>query len=250
MSTDLATFLFEVVNFLLLVALLGFLLFRPVRRALDAERARHAQAAEELEAQREELSARRDALALAEREAQQARDEEATRAAATLERQRESAEQEARSAAAAERARLDDELAARRTAEVERLADEVGRVSGAAVASLLAELDGPSLDAALLRGALEQLRGLDVTAATVEVARPLDPATRAAIAQSLPSSDVRVVPELGAGVRIVTVSGQVDASARSLAREAAVQASDAIRNRRADAARTAPVAAEGHGHDG
>ena len=37
MSPDLATFLFELVNFALLAGGLGWLFFRPVRKALDAE---------------------------------------------------------------------------------------------------------------------------------------------------------------------------------------------------------------------
>ncbi len=72
MSSALANFLFEAANFLLLAAALGWLLFKPVRRALDAERARHAR--EEDESKR--LRAEAEVLAREARSAREAADRE------------------------------------------------------------------------------------------------------------------------------------------------------------------------------
>ena len=51
MAPWVANFLFEAVNFLLLAGALGWLFFRPVRTALDAERERRAKEEAERKAQ-------------------------------------------------------------------------------------------------------------------------------------------------------------------------------------------------------
>jgi len=63
-SVELANFLFEAANFLVLAALLGWVLFKPVRTALDRERERH----DEEEAQIGERHAEADKLAQEARE--------------------------------------------------------------------------------------------------------------------------------------------------------------------------------------
>ncbi|MCA8960108.1 MAG: hypothetical protein KDC38_06325 [Planctomycetes bacterium] len=224
MSPSIANFIFETVNLLLLVGALGWILFRPVRRALDAEAARRA----EVEAG---IAARRDAADKAATEALEAR---RTAEAETLaERQTILAEAEKKasaildSATAEERSRreeLEDELRIRRREESAGVAETVGRIAAESVRRLLATLDGPSLDLALVRGACVELasRGKGRADVLVESARPLEPQAVEHLERALGSRfQSRVVEELGAGVRVTTPDGQVDATAVALARRAA-----------------------------
>lgn len=231
MSPALTNFLFEAANFLLLAAVLGWVLFKPVRRALDSERERHDQELEEskrLRAEAESLAnearAQRDAAA---READARRRESlgaARREAAAI-------VETARQAQLAARRRLERELAVRREAEGARLAESVGRIAAESVRRLLRALEGPLLDAALVRAARAELDAVPQDArraAVVECARPLDDDSRALLERVLGDGfQERIVRELGAGVRVTTPAGQVDATALSLARRAAVAVKNA-----------------------
>jgi F0F1-type ATP synthase membrane subunit b/b' len=232
----LTNFVFEAANFLLLAAVLGWILFKPVRRALDAERERHDKEVEEakrLQADAEkQASEARAARGAAGREADERRKEVLDAA------KREAAQivESARTSQLTERHRFEQELAVRREAEAAGLADAVGRVAAESVRSLLGTLDGPALDAALARAARKELDAIPAEArkaAVVESARPLDPASRALLEGVLGAGfRERVVGELGAGVRVTTPAGQVDATALALARRAAaaMQGSDGAAN--------------------
>jgi F-type H+-transporting ATPase subunit b len=231
-SPAVANFLFEAGNFLLLAGGLGWLLFRPVRRALDNERARHAKLEEdaarlrsESEALTKEAHGARDA---AEREAEQRRLE--ARAAAQKEVDR--ILEEARGVEARDRQRFDRELESTRRTQTAALAEAVGRVAGESVHRLLETLQGPALDLALVRAACRELGGLAETvraSALVESARPLDPESRRLLEEVLGQAfQHRLMPDLGAGVRVTTPQGQVDASALSIGREAARRIAAAV----------------------
>lgn len=231
MSPTLATFLFELVNFLLLVALLGWILFRPVREALEArvtaERQRSAalatqeasiaDARAELDKRRasfddETAKLRRDRLATAE-----------TEAAAIVAGARETADRE--------RERSLRTLAHLEHAQVERLSHTVAAATRETISHLLATLETGDLDAALVRVVCHQLdsaRG----AILVESAGPLDQQSRAEISKAVDahtaSLEFRVVPELGAGLRVTTPRGLIDASAAGLAAHAERALNDAL----------------------
>lgn len=235
-SSSLANFLFEAGNFLLLAAGLAWVLFKPVRRALDDERARRASADEESgekRAQAETLLAEaRAARDASEAEAGRLAREgtEAARADADrLRREAEVAQEQARRA-------LSRELAVAREQQTAEVAEAVGALAAASLRRLLEEVDGPSLDLALARAAARALaKGRSESERTratvsaheralVESARPLGDETRAVLRGALGADfDERTVAELGAGVRVTTTSGQIDASARALSREAARQ---------------------------
>jgi F-type H+-transporting ATPase subunit b len=222
-SEALANFLFEAANFVVLAGALTWLLFKPVRAALDAERDRHAAAEQEATRLRTEAETLRDEahaaqVALAKQVEQQAVQAEiaAREAAAKLAEATAHAEQEHR-----DRLTHTAEVAARQQAEA--LAGTIGEIAGAAVSNMLATLDGPSLDEALIRRLdleLGQL-GPPRRGAVVESARPLSPASTALLRERLGEFQARVVPSLGAGARATTPAGQVDASAQGLARVAA-----------------------------
>jgi len=224
-SSALANFLFEAGNFLLLAAGLGWILFRPIRRALDAERDRHNK--EEEDQQRRHTEA--EALAQQTRDAHQAtvREAAARRDEALAAARQEAARlvDEARKAQTAEREVFQREQQSRREAEVLTLADTLGHIAGESVTRLLQTLDGPSLDDALIRAVCDELRAQPTAArgpVVLESARPLDDQAKALLQAVLPGGfEQRTVAELGAGVRITTAGGQFDGTAVSVARTAA-----------------------------
>ncbi|HUB06711.1 MAG TPA: hypothetical protein VMB50_06910, partial [Myxococcales bacterium] len=77
--------------------------------------------------------------------------------------------------------------------------------------------------------------------------RPLEPETTRLVAAALGREpEVRVVADLGAGVRVTTPAGQVDATAAAIARQAARAVSAAeFRIREKGAAPGAPATAAG-----
>jgi F-type H+-transporting ATPase subunit b len=226
-SPRLATFLFELVNFLLLAAALGWLLFRPVRGMLQKRQAAEKQHAEEVAARRAEADRLRadwqQRHAALERELSDARaarmsaaDQEA---AAIVARAREAAERE--------RDRTAAMLSHVERAQLEAIAQAVAEAARDAVARLLTAIDAPDLESSLVAAAcrrLQALEGASVGDVIVESAAALAEPDRAAIAAALgtraASTAFRVVPSLGAGVRVTTARGLVDASAAGVAAEA------------------------------
>jgi F0F1-type ATP synthase membrane subunit b/b' len=225
MSPELANFVFEAANFLLFAGALGWLLFKPVRLALERECARREQETQAIERARGEAQAS-VAAARAERDA--ARGAGAGEAANIVGAARREADQllsEARSAAAAAQRALERELEAARRAELDKLAADVGQLAARSVEQVLLSLSGPAVDAALLGAACQELSRLpreQLEHALVETARPLTALARTELEHVLGEHfEQRVVPELRAGARVTTAGGQVDASSLSLARAAA-----------------------------
>ena len=235
MSPTLTTFLFELTNFLLLAGLLGWLLFKPVRTVLQARQATEKRQADELAARAAEadrlradleqrLSAFEQEMARLRKEHLAAADQEA---AATLAKARESAEQE--------RGSVKRMLAHLERAQVERLSTAVAAATRQSVAGLLTVLNGPDLEAALVQAACRQLSALDgrwLGAALIESALPLgadmETAVRTAIGGRATAAEFRVVPDLGAGLRITTARGLIDASAAGIAGQAERMLIDAL----------------------
>ncbi len=228
MSPTWATFLFETANFLLLAALLGWLFFRPVRGAIDRRRA-------ELEAERREADERgREAeRQLAEARKLRAELDESLaglRARALEEAGREAARvlDAARERAQREREALESELAALRRAQTRARSLDSVRAAREVVVRLLERIGGPDVDRALLDAARREIgtlaRGGRLEPVIVEVPGPLGTEALAALAESAGVApgqlEERVVPELVAGIRILTARGLVDASARGLSEQA------------------------------
>lgn len=227
MSPTVTTFLFQLINVLLLTGLLAWLFFKPVRSALqtrvDADRQRRDElAAREAETtrQRTDLEARRREF---EAELSQLREQCLAKSAQDADAIR----TRAREAAARERETAVRTLAQLERAQIERLAAAIAATTRQSVVRLLSTLSASDLDVSLVRAACRQLTELDdgaLGAVLVESAHLLDDATRATLAAALnghaPSIDFRVVPELGAGIRVVTAAGLIDASAAGIGREA------------------------------
>jgi F-type H+-transporting ATPase subunit b len=223
MSAGLSTFLVEAINFLVLAGALGWLLFKPIRRALEAERSEHAERERQVEARlaeveraRAEVEAQRTALTRElERVRGEAREVAAKQAEALLAETRARAEQE--------REALRHELEHRERAWREELEDEAAALAARAVLQLLERLVGPELDTALARAACRELQSLPASElghVVVESARPLSSEARELVGTALagvPGVEFRSAPRLGAGLRILTEAGLVDASASGLA---------------------------------
>jgi F0F1-type ATP synthase membrane subunit b/b' len=224
-TPSLANFLFEAVNFALLAAALGWILFKPVRQALARERERQSMSEQEQARLHSEAQAlleeARVSRAHADQESDKQRDEilaaARTEAARMLD--------DARRNQATERRTFEQELAARLAGEATALAGTVARIVGESIVELLASLEGPDLDAALTRAACAELKGLsdsDRTSILVESAHPLTPEVRSLLVGAIgPSFQERVVAELVAGVRVTTPAGQIDATALAISRQAA-----------------------------
>lgn len=222
MSPALTTFLFEAANFLILAVLLGWFFFKPVRRALEERRRALAAETEqsgvklaEAERLRGEIAREREALA-AELEQQRAR------VMARNEEEARSIVAAAREQAQREREAAQQALASLSRAERERMARGAAAAAREVVVRLLAQLGAPALDDCLVRAAhagFAQANG-SLGPITVESAQLLD-ADQQLSFSSLFGSDARpvfrVVPDLIAGVRIITGRGMVDASVSGLA---------------------------------
>lgn len=235
MSPTVATFVFELINVLLLVGLLSWLFFKPVRAALqaklDAERQRRDDLAvqlSEVERQKADLDQRLRAF-----EAEMAQTRQAEKAAASQEGAAILAL--ARHAAEGERESVIRALAQLERAQLERLSAAVAGVTRESVTRLLTMLGAPDIDMGLVHAACRQLaayRGSTLGRVLVESAHQLRDTDRAEVIRALdgnaPAAEFRVVPELGAGLRIVTAKGFIDASALGLAREAERVLSDAL----------------------
>jgi F-type H+-transporting ATPase subunit b len=224
-SPALANLLFEAANFLLLAGALGWLLFKPVRRVLDRDleqRAKQDAEVKQMQAEAKALLAKaRAAEDDADRETAKRREE--ILAAARSEAERILAE--ARQSEVSERRAFASELEARRAGEARALADTVGEIAGDAIRRLLETLEGPELDAALTRAACDELAALPAggrAPALVESAHQLDATLRQQLEAAIGGEfEARVIGELGAGVRVTTPAGQIDATTRSIARQAA-----------------------------
>jgi F-type H+-transporting ATPase subunit b len=227
-SATWVTFLFEVANFLVLAAALGWFFFRPVRDALERRRS-------ELE---NEQRAATEARAEAERALQDARarraeletslEELRERVQRDAEAERERVVEEARAQMQRERETLKGELISQRRAQARSLASDAAFAAKEIVVRLLREMGGPDLEQTLLRAACRELEKLRSSGAlapiVVESLRPLGNAELSALAQAagVPASEAgqRIDPDLVAGVRVLTARGLVDTSAAGLAAQA------------------------------
>lgn len=224
MSSTWTTFLFETANFLILTAVLGWLLFRPVRRALENRRMALTKEAEEVAAKRGEVERlqeeTRQRYAALDTELDRLRHDERV----ATQHEAEQLRREARAAAEREHEAARRRLAHLEDAQLEHLATAVATAAGTVVERLLRQLDAPDVERGLIRTACRELQALDgnnLGAVLVESAHPLDQETQDELTTALGNAsrtlEFRVSPSLGAGIRINTSRGLIDASAAGLA---------------------------------
>ena len=233
MSPVLTTFVFEIVNFLLLVSLVSWLFFRPVRAALQARQDAEKRRREELDArhadfdqQRRELEERRRTF-----DVDTARMREAL--LATTSQEAAAIRAQASEAAQRERESVERTMAQLEQAQIEHLSSAVAVVARDTVVHLLTALDGSDLETSLVTAAARRVTTFDSNGlgiVLVESAHALDDRHRNVFLAALngQSVDFRVVPDLGEGVRVVTARGLIDASTRGIARQAEQALKDAL----------------------
>lgn len=223
MSPTLTTFLFETANFLALAAVLGWLFFKPVRQALTDHRTRLEALVTAADAK---LAAAEQTRAEVESQRQAFRDELTKLRTETLEAARQEAATviaQAREQAGRMRQVAEQQLTRLEEAQTATLARAAAAAAGTLVGQLLTWLKGTDLRAGLLHAACDQVRALalDATPVTVESAQALNNDERAQLDAALGSAAAgatyRIVSDLGAGVRITTMRGLVDASIAGLA---------------------------------
>jgi F0F1-type ATP synthase membrane subunit b/b' len=223
-SPSLTTFLFEAANFIALAALLAWLFFKPVRQAIEDQRAKikaqEEEAAQKLtdaERMRQEINTQHKGLAT---ELEQLR----TKARAA-------AKQESEALLATTRAQLERERSALRrdalnieNAQTAKLAQALAAAAYSTVKRFFEQMAGPELEQLLIKAACRELSTFSSNAlesVTVESAAPLDAEAQGLIASVLGTAKktaaFRVSPELVAGVRISTLQGLIDASVAGLA---------------------------------
>jgi F-type H+-transporting ATPase subunit b len=223
MSPVAATFLFELANFLLLAALVGWLLFRPVRAALTARQQQEQERASALEKREQEITRKSEELAARSATFEETLATERKDRLAAADKEASEIVSHARATAERARDRSRRMLEHLEQAEVERLAGAVAAAAREAVARLLIDIESPALDHALLLAVCRKLEadGDPSAAVLVESAAPLEQTDRDALAkaarQDVRSVDFRVVPDLHGGLRVTTASGLIDASAAGIA---------------------------------
>ncbi|MCA9068171.1 MAG: ATP synthase F0 subunit B [Planctomycetaceae bacterium] len=224
MSPWLTTFLFEVANFLVLASALTWLLFRPVRNAIEQRRESIAdeqkQAADKLtEADRikNEIKQRFTEL---DQEIQQKR--ETARQEATKEAEQIVAD--ARSAADRERAALQRQITYLEHSRIERLSQIIAATTGQTVGRLLEDLGNSDLRVLLVQEGCQRLQALseDLTVpVVVESAWDLSDAEKSSLQEAIGPSgqpiEFHTVQQLKAGLRISTNRGLIDLSEAGLA---------------------------------
>ena len=227
MSATVSTFLFELTNFLLLAGLLGWLLFKPVRTALQQRQAAEKTQIATLAEQTAEADRMRADLAQRQRAFEQEMAGLRAEHLAAVDQEAAAIRAGARDAANRERESMTRMLGHLEHAQAERLAAAVAATTRDSVERLLTSLGAPGLEAALIDSACRQVRGLDggsLGAVLIESAQPLsadaETALRAALDHRATDADFRVVPGLGAGIRMTTARGLVDASAAGIASQA------------------------------
>ena len=226
MSPALTTFVFQLINFLALAAVLGRVFFRPVRKALDerrdkvaAEIAKAGQERAEAEQLRKELESRKRKLD-AELDEKRKQTEAAAREAAS------SILDEAQAKARQEQEAFRTSLQAETRSHLHRVAQSAARAGGDMVKRLLMQIDSPDLQPALEAVAcreLAKLNGQINSPLTIESEQAVTDATRSHLQTSLfghAAVDFRTVSGLGAGLRIITNLGVIDATTSGLARYA------------------------------
>jgi hypothetical protein len=156
-----------------------------------------------------------------------------TRELAAAKRQADQIFADARAAAEREHERSLRQATQMAQTQQDTLAEVAATSAAEMVGQLLKQIGGPDLHAALVQSACQQVGKLPQDALApvkVESALPLAADQRAALDAALgpaaTGADYRTVGELGAGVRLMTAQGLIDASASGLAtfaRQALIQ---------------------------
>lgn len=240
MSPTLTTFLFESANFLVLAFVLGWLFFKPVRQALVDRRAAFEAESEEAANKLTVANRRQQEIEAAHANLQSELDELRSQELEAAKQQAEQILSAARTAAEREREMSRRQAARMSDTQRDRLAEVVASATAETVGRFIDQIGGPELQSALIASACEQLGTLPldgIAPVTIESGQPLATEQKVRINNALgpaaSGADFRTTNGLGAGIRIATRKGLIDASVSGLT-QFARQSLVAEMNRRAN----------------
>jgi F0F1-type ATP synthase membrane subunit b/b' len=223
-NESLWTFVFEVANFVALAAALAWLFFKPVRKALEDERAKARRLEEEAEQKLAEATSMRQEIELQHKMLARELETMRNEAREAVKREVEQTLAEARAQIERERATLKRQALHIERSQTAKIARAVATATRNTTERFLEQLGGPELERALIEAACRELKAFSndsLAPVTVETATSLDDASRQLVNTSLraaaKTADFRVVPELKGGLRISTARGLIDASITGLA---------------------------------
>ena len=223
MSPTVTTFLFEIINFLILASVLSWLLFTPIRNALEARRSAQERQVQDAAAKLAEAERARGDIERERGALQEEHDRILKDARTAAQKESDTIVAQGRDAASRERAAALRELSNLTQTQLERLSTAVAIAANRAVEKLLVDLGGPDLERQLVQSACVEWGRLDGKARgliVIESSAPLSPESIAILNRTLgeiESPQYRIRPELGAGLRIQSERGMIDASAVGLA---------------------------------
>lgn len=228
MSPTWTTFLFEAGNFLVLAAFLGWLFFKPVRKALADQRAKNEAATNEAEQKLAEAERLRNEIDTEHKKLQEELNQLRSKELEAARKQAEQIVSDARAARERERENLKRQATRLAENEERMLSQAAAAAAARAVGKLLEQIRGPDLDSALFQAAWQQLQsfsGEKLAPVKVESARALSPAQQKQLEEffgedAAGKTSFHVVDELGAGLRITTARGLIDATSTGLAQYA------------------------------
>lgn len=223
MTLDLTTFLFELVNFLVLAAILTRFVYRPLAEGVRARREELARLRSEAAEKVAAAEARQEDLARRERELDGLRDQVMGEATASAAAERARILAQAREDAAGERARVQTLLEAERVAALGWVRDEAVERGVEVAGRLLLSLAPQAAHAALVGHLVAEVRGRAAADRPEEVELSLPRAddaesverVRAALTEAFgaaPRLTVHEEPALGAGAVLRLGDLRLDAS--------------------------------------
>lgn len=225
MSKTITTFLFELANFLVLAGALGWFFFKPLRQALANRRERLVSEEQQATRDREEVERIKHEIAEAHVQLRSELSSERAREMAAIRQQADAILADARSAAERELKSGQQQVDQLLKSREQRLSEAAAQAAAEVLSRLMKEINGPALQSALVQSAVEQLRLMRpnrLAPTQVESAGELNPQDRALLDSALggaaATADYRINQDLGAGIRISTASGLIDASALGLAK--------------------------------
>jgi F0F1-type ATP synthase membrane subunit b/b' len=222
MSPGVTTFLFELVNFLILALALGYFLFTPIRKALESRRAAQEKQIRDAKTTIAAAETAREQVSKERAELDKDRDRILKEAEAVAQKRADTILTEARDTAAKERAEAVRELASLSDAQLERLASASADAAAVVTEKLLIQLGSPGLQSQLVKTACQGLKAMDGLRGKVlvESATALDPESmtclNAVMSHSGTVPEYRVRPEIGTGIRVETSQGVIDLTSAGL----------------------------------
>ncbi|MDP2984943.1 MAG: hypothetical protein Q8O92_16615 [Candidatus Latescibacter sp.] len=158
MKLDLFTFIAQIVNFLILIALLRYFLFNRIRKAMDAREKKIAARLEEADTKKQEADREAESFRAREKEFEEKREELLSRASQDAEAERKKLLENARAEAESERRRWVDLLGAQKELFLKELRSLAGEQVYAVARRALKDLANEDLERQMITAFIARIR--------------------------------------------------------------------------------------------